>query len=395
MKARKRHIPVGLRRGLAAVAVTAVALAGWHITDRPTGIGAINLVPGATADPTGPPGPTGGMTDGGGSQFQPPQMPSSMPDYQGGNQPPLNQDNGISIYNSGAPQVGQQAGQQAGQQPQQGGQQPQHGTQPPDYQTATPYTQGPGKANPDYQAPQQNSPQQGSQQQPQQGQQQQPNQQQPQNQQDQDTQQLQQRCQNGALILGAITPVGGGGRVLGGHFAPRRDPTIIPPWPAPPPGSEGLQQLINRMLECNCIDDASQAVGKTIKDFDQQIRKFLSDNMKTQCTALYITCVSVLDQKATKWLDTWGLIPAGVFSIASGLFCSAVGSAVPVVGTITLGSLCTAGAAAYALEFTTATKLAAMGGKCLALMTKVADMIVTGSPSSLPSFIPLGGGLCT
>lgn len=169
MKPRKMSVPVGVRRGLAAVAVSAVALAGWQITDEPTGIGAINLVPGATADPTGPTGgPGGGMPDGGGSQFQPPGMPSSMPDYQGGiNQPPLDQNSGISIYNSGAPQAGQQVGQQAGQQAQQGVQQPQHGTQPPDYQTATPYTQGPGKANPDYQAPQQNSPQQGSQQQPQ------------------------------------------------------------------------------------------------------------------------------------------------------------------------------------------------------------------------------------
>ncbi|WP_255486032.1 hypothetical protein [Mycobacteroides sp. LB1] len=90
-------------------------------------------------------------------------MPAQQPDYQGGNQPPLNQDNGVSIYNSGAPQAPQQGGQQGAQQ-QPGNQQPQHGTQIPDYQTATPYTQGPGKANPDYQAPQQNSPQQPQQQ---------------------------------------------------------------------------------------------------------------------------------------------------------------------------------------------------------------------------------------
>lgn len=107
MKARKRHLPVGIRRGLALVAVTAMATAAWHITDQPIGIGAINLVPGATADPTGPTGgPGGGMTDGGGSQFQPPSMPNSVPDYQGGNQPPLDQSNGISIYNSGAPKRG-------------------------------------------------------------------------------------------------------------------------------------------------------------------------------------------------------------------------------------------------------------------------------------------------
>lgn len=389
MKSRKARIPTGLRRALAAMAITAVSIAGWQLNSTvPSGIGVLGL-PGATADPTGPPGPTGGPEGGGGSQFQPPGLPPQQPDYQGGiNQPPLDQNNGISIYNTGAQGAPQQAGQQGAQQSNQG-QQPQHGNQMPDYQTATPYTQGPGQANPNYQAPQQGN--QG--QQPQQGQQ--PNQQQPQNKQDDSTQQLQQRCQNAALVMGAITPVGGGGRVLGGHFVPRRDPTIIPPWPAPPPGSEGLQQLINRMLECNCIDDATQAAGKTVKDFDQQIRKFLSENLKTECTALYITCISVFNKKATKWLDSWGFLPSGVFAIASGLLCSAVGSAVPVIGTITLGALCTAGAAAYALDFTVAAKLAANAGTCLALMTKVADMIVSSSPSSLPSFIPVGGGLCT
>ncbi|OHU20883.1 hypothetical protein BKG76_09055 [Mycobacteroides franklinii] len=149
------------------------------------------------------------------------------------------------------------------------------------------------------------------------------------------------------------------------------------------------------MLECNCIDDASQAVGKTVKDFDQQIRKFLSDNLRTQCTSLYLTCVSVLSKKASKWLDTWGTIPAGVFTIASGLFCGAVGSAVPVVGTVTLGALCTAGAAAYALEFAAAAKIAANTGNCVALLTRVADFITSGTPGSIPSFIPLGGGLCS
>ncbi|MBA0046189.1 hypothetical protein [Mycobacteroides sp. LB1] len=159
MKSPKTRTPVGIRRALAAIAVTAVAIAGWHLNiNATTGIGVLGL-PAAIAEPTGPPGPTGGMTDGGGSQFQPPQMPASQPEYQGGNNlPPLDQNSGINIYNSGAPQAGQQAG---GQQPQQGGQQPQHGTQPPGYQTATPYTQGPGQANPEYQAPQQgNQPQQ-------------------------------------------------------------------------------------------------------------------------------------------------------------------------------------------------------------------------------------------
>ncbi|MGH3726797.1 MAG: hypothetical protein ACRDUS_22030 [Mycobacterium sp.] len=186
MKSRKTRIPTGLRRMLAAVAITAVAMAGWHLnTSMPSGIGVLGL-PGATADPTGPPGPTAGPDGMNGGQFQPPGLPPQQPDYQGGiNQPPLDQNNGISIYNTGAQGAPQQApGQQGGQQPQ--GQQPQHGTQIPDYQTATPYTQGPGKANPDYQAPQQGN----QAQQPQQGQQQ-PNQkqQQPQNKQDDSTQQ--------------------------------------------------------------------------------------------------------------------------------------------------------------------------------------------------------------
>ncbi|TDZ43077.1 hypothetical protein CCUG63695_03055 [Mycobacteroides franklinii] len=192
-------MPAGLRRVSALVAIVALAVGGAKIVDDNTLPGSgFSAVATVAADPTGPPGPTGGMTDGGGSQFQPPQMPSSMPDYQGGNnQPPMDQNSGISIYNSGAPQAGQQAPQQGGQQPQQA-QQPAHGTQIPDYQNATQYTQGPGKPNPDYQAPQQQSPQQG-----QQPQQQQPSQaptqtqqpQQPQNKQDQDTQQLDQEQQ--------------------------------------------------------------------------------------------------------------------------------------------------------------------------------------------------------
>ncbi|WJR35311.1 DNA/RNA non-specific endonuclease [Mycobacteroides immunogenum] len=89
------------------------------------------------------------------SQFQPPQMPNQMPDYQGGNygsnQAPLDQNSGISIYNSAAPQPGQAGTQQGAQHgPQQGWDQPAHGSQIPDYQNATPYTQGPGKPNPDF-----------------------------------------------------------------------------------------------------------------------------------------------------------------------------------------------------------------------------------------------------
>ncbi|AGM30075.1 hypothetical protein MASS_3473 [Mycobacteroides abscessus subsp. bolletii 50594] len=176
MKGKSPTTP-GLRRVLAVTALAALVAGGMKVaSDYATPGSGFSTVATVAADPTGPPAPTGGMTDGGGSQFQPPQMPSSMPDYQGGNnQPPLDQNSGISIYNSGNPQAPQQVpGQQGGQQPQQA-QQPAHGTQIPDYQTNPGYTQGPGKPNPDYQAPQQQSPQQ-AQQQGQQPQQQQPTQ---------------------------------------------------------------------------------------------------------------------------------------------------------------------------------------------------------------------------
>ncbi|WP_079888692.1 putative toxin, partial [Mycobacteroides abscessus] len=78
---------------------------------------------------------------------------NQMPDYQGGiNQPPLDQNSSISIYNTQAPSVSNNGVQgSSGQQgPQQGWDQPAHGTQIPDYQNAAPYTQGPGRPNPDF-----------------------------------------------------------------------------------------------------------------------------------------------------------------------------------------------------------------------------------------------------
>ncbi|SKT87369.1 Uncharacterised protein [Mycobacteroides abscessus subsp. massiliense] len=136
---------------LAAVIVGGVKVTGDYTTP---GSGFSTIATGA-AEPTGPTGGPSGPGGMNGSQFQPPGLPPQMPDYQGGiNQPPLDQNSGISIYNTGAQGAPQQApGQQGGQQPE--GQQPAHGTQIPDYQTATPYTEGPGKANPDYQVPQQ------------------------------------------------------------------------------------------------------------------------------------------------------------------------------------------------------------------------------------------------
>ncbi|WP_239001637.1 MULTISPECIES: hypothetical protein [unclassified Mycobacteroides] len=195
MKLPKRGVPAGLRRTLAVVAISAVAVAGWQLNANSLSeIGVIGI-PGATAEPTGPPGPTGpGGMDG--SQFQPPGLPPQQPDYgAGSNLPPLNQEGGASIYNTGTQGAPQQtSGQQS---PRQGNQdqQAQHGTQIPDYQSATPYTQGPGKANPDFQAPQQGN--QG--QQPQQGQQ--PSQQQQPNHQDQ-----QQGNQNKQCDTSVATP---------------------------------------------------------------------------------------------------------------------------------------------------------------------------------------------
>ncbi len=101
--------------------------------------------------PGGSDGPPGG-----GQMFQPPsQGGPQMPDYQGGiNQPPMDQNGSISIYNTQAPSISNNgANGSSGQQgSQQGWDQPAHGTQIPDYQNATPYTQGPGKPNPDYNA---------------------------------------------------------------------------------------------------------------------------------------------------------------------------------------------------------------------------------------------------
>nr|WP_235886857.1 hypothetical protein [Mycobacteroides chelonae] len=112
--------------------------------------------------PGGSDGPPGG-----GQMFQPPsQGGPQMPDYQGGiNQAPLDQNNGISIYNTQAPSVSNNGvnGSSGQQGSQQGWDQPAHGTQIPDYQNATPYTQGPGRPNPDFNGGQANPGSQGGQ----------------------------------------------------------------------------------------------------------------------------------------------------------------------------------------------------------------------------------------
>lgn len=178
----KRRMPIGLRRASAVVAITALALGGAKVVGDHTEPGSgFSTVATVGAEPTGPTGPGGGggMTGppGGGSQFQPPSMPS-QPDYQGGNQPPLNQNGGVNIYNTPAQGAPQQPGQanspQQGLQPGQNAdgtwERAANGEQQPIDHGPAEYTQGPGKPNPDYQAPGQGSAQQG-QQSPQQGQQ--------------------------------------------------------------------------------------------------------------------------------------------------------------------------------------------------------------------------------
>ncbi|KRQ19752.1 MULTISPECIES: hypothetical protein [Mycobacteroides] len=283
-------MPVGLRRASALLAIVALAVGGAKVAGDHTLPGSgFSTVATVAADPSGPTGGPGG--DGGmnGSQFQPPGLPPQQPDYQGGiNQPPLDQNSGISIYNSGNPQAPQQVpGQQAGQQPQQA-QQPAHGTQIPDYQTATPYTQGPGKANPDYQAPQQNAPQQGQQsQQSQQGQQQS---QQPQNQQsqtqdgqDQQDQQIQQQCQSAAGTYGlpvdqlmSVMAAGAGaaGSVIGGLIKPGRDvgggtecncaPDQAGPQKSDSP--DGQQKAPRSDQEINCTQPSNPVAGDDLDD---------------------------------------------------------------------------------------------------------------------------------
>lgn len=213
------RMSTGLRRASAVVAGVALAFGGAKVTSDHTVPGSgFSTLQTAAADPTGPTGGPGGGPGGmNGSQFQPPGLPPQMPDYQGGiNQPPLDQNSGISIYNTGSPGAQQVPSRQGAQQSQQG-QQPAHGTQIPDYQTATPYTQGPGTENPDYQAPQQNSPQQDHQQNNAPTQTQQPSQK------DQQDRELQQQCQQQAQYYGLAeqmasfiaSAMGGAGSLFG------------------------------------------------------------------------------------------------------------------------------------------------------------------------------------
>lgn len=248
----------GLRRSTAVLAVTSVLVAGVVVFDRDdTGGVGLSALPGATGQPA-PTGPTGGPGGGSGGAppfpMQPPEMPSGPPNgYNSGSYPAPDQGNGISIYNSGAPQgPGSQNGYQQGSNDSQQ-LQPANGSQPPDYdaplQTAAQPSVAPSPA-PHTAAPQQPQPSQ-DQHQPT-DQPQQPN--------NDQLNQKQQQCQAAMAELGNAASnapavvIGGGGRSI--HFkldpapppppsCPGGCPTTAQPQPAPsqPPATLTPQQL--------------------------------------------------------------------------------------------------------------------------------------------------------
>lgn len=105
-----------LRRTASAAAVVAVVAAAIAVpitAPEPTPGSAPMVIAIARADCPPDCGPGGGGTPsgppGGGTEFVPPSMPA-MPSYEPGRgQPPLDQNNGISIYNSATPQPSQAA----------------------------------------------------------------------------------------------------------------------------------------------------------------------------------------------------------------------------------------------------------------------------------------------
>ncbi len=220
--------PTVLRRAAASVAIIALLIGGAKVASIYSAPGSgFSTVQTAAADPTGPTGPGGaGMTGppGGGSEFVPPSMPS-MPDYTGGNQPPLDQNNGVSIYNSGvqsAPSQGNSYPNQAqrGQNPDGTWQTAANGEQQPiQYSTAAQYTGSqsvPNTAPPEQQSPQTGDPSSVPSQQPTQ----EPTQTQEQ-QNDNDVRQNQRRCEEMARQLGQevvwVATGGGRGSLVGGQ----------------------------------------------------------------------------------------------------------------------------------------------------------------------------------
>ncbi|WP_134073769.1 hypothetical protein [Mycobacteroides salmoniphilum] len=236
--------PTVLRRAAASVAIMALLIGGAKVASIYSAPGTgFSTVQTAAADPTGPTGPGGaGMTGppGGGSEFVPPSMPS-MPDYTGGSQPPLDQNNGVSIYNSGvqsAPSQGNSYPNQAqrGQNPDGTWQTAANGEQnPPNYSTAPAYTgaqsipnTAPAQPEQGPQQPAQHENQGGHNEQPEQGNQNQQSSQAPTQTQppDQNDQQILRQCESAAQFQGIpagemtrfiIATVAALGGVVSGH----------------------------------------------------------------------------------------------------------------------------------------------------------------------------------
>ncbi len=147
--------PLGqMQAGAAVIALIWFSAMGFGLASPQdyTGPGAAPLARAACPPDCGGGGGLDGPP-GGGSQFKPPDMPAQQPDYQGGiNQPPLNQNSGISIYNESPAQGGpEQASQNMG--PQMSGQRAAHGEPLPNYGPWQPDAQPPAQA-PVQQAPQ-------------------------------------------------------------------------------------------------------------------------------------------------------------------------------------------------------------------------------------------------
>lgn len=203
---KRTRVSRGLQRAMAATAGMAVLVAGVVVVNCDTpGEAGLSALPGATGQPA-PTGPTGGSGGGSGGAppfpMQPPDLPSGPPNgYNSGSYPAPDQGNGISIYNSGAPQSpgGSQGYQQAPSYPQQQ-LLPANGTQPPDYDAPL-QTLQPQEAPRASSAPGQSTPQTESAPQPQQ-----------QSQPDQPSDDQSQHCSSTAAGLPGIA--GGGGRGL-------------------------------------------------------------------------------------------------------------------------------------------------------------------------------------
>lgn len=255
-------LPRGVRRAMAVTAGTAVMLAGIVVIDRDHfgGVG-LSALPDATGQPA-PTGPTGGSGGGSGSgpafPMQPPDMPSPPGGYNSGSYPAPDQGNGISIYNSDAPESpGSQGGyQQAPNNSQQ--LQPANGTQPPNYDAPLHPSPAPQPSAAPSPAPHSAAPQQP---QPSQPQQQSPDQteQQPQKQPD-STQQLnerQQQCQAVAQAFG--NPVDAVASVVGGGGYPTRFGGAPKTWrrqPPAPPSPGGCSE---------CPQPKSKTEGRVIR----------------------------------------------------------------------------------------------------------------------------------